>query len=253
MSNIEVTTKNDVLVVDSRLIAEDLGIEHHTFTKTLNKYLDLIESNLGVVRFEVDKPSEGSQGGRPEKYALLTEPQATLLMTFSKNTEQVINCKINLVSAFEKAKQIIRTVIPQQSEEIKQLMLQNQVLDKQLKLRELDNTMLTLHGKQVVLALRGYDQSIVEVEKPILEVIDNRTGDRRQGMTTKQLNEYLKQQTGTCFKSGSQIKQILERKAPELLSSVQRPVMQDWVLKEHIEQAIEILKKQPRQMLLGEG
>jgi len=51
-------------------------------------------------------------------------------------------------------------VIPQQNEEIELLNKQIEVLDKQLKLRELDNTMLTLHGKQVVLALRGYEQPL---------------------------------------------------------------------------------------------
>jgi hypothetical protein len=163
-----------------------------------------------------------------------------------------VDCKIKLICAFEKAKEVIKTVIPQQSEEIEMLKMQNSILDKQLKLRELDNSMLIMHGKQTVLVLRGYDQSVVEVEKPILEVIDNRSGDRREGMTTKQLNEYLKQQTGSSFKSGSQIKAILEKEAPELIDIVQRPINQDWVLKENINKALEILKRQPRQLLLGE-
>lgn len=153
----------------------------------------------------------------------------------------------------EKKWKLVKQVNPSFSQEIEFLHAQERILDKQLKLRELDNTMLLLHGKQVTLALRGYDQAIVEVEKPTLEVIDKRSGDRREGMTTKQLNEYLQQQTGNSFKSGSQVKQILEKEAPELLDIVQRPVNQDWVLKENVEKAIEVLKRrQPKQMLLGE-
>jgi phage regulator Rha-like protein len=252
MTNLQVITKGDVLVVDSRIIATELGIEHRALMQTVKKHIEKIEMAFGVITFDLDKPLEGSQGGRPEKYALLTEPQANLLMSFSKNTDQVVDCKIKLICAFEKAKEVIKTVIPQQSEEIEMLKMQNSILDKQLKLRELDNSMLIMHGKQTVLVLRGYDQSVVEVEKPILEVIDNRSGDRREGMTTKQLNEYLKQQTGSSFKSGSQIKAILEKEAPELIDIVQRPINQDWVLKENINKALEILKRQPRQLLLGE-
>lgn len=127
ITKIDVIEQGDVLVVDSRLIANELGVEHHTFLKTLNKYLDRIESKFGVVRFEVDKPSEGSLGGRPEKFALLTESQATTLMTFSKNTEKVIDCKLALVEAFERAKSVIKTVIPQQNDLIRELELRLQL------------------------------------------------------------------------------------------------------------------------------
>jgi phage regulator Rha-like protein len=104
MSNLNVTTQNNTLVVDSRLIAEDLGIEHRALVQTIKKHQSVIEQHFGVVTFEMSKPLEGSQGGRPENIAYLTEDQATLLMSFSRNTEQVINCKVNLVKAFSLAK-----------------------------------------------------------------------------------------------------------------------------------------------------
>lgn len=249
---LNIITKNETLVVDSRLIAQELGIEHRALMQTIKKYLDRLERKSPVT-FEMEVVKRPQGGTYEVTYCYLNESQANLLMTFSRNTEQVLDCKEKLVYSFEKAKEVIKTIIPQQSEEIESLRLQNEILDKQLKLRELDNTMLLLHGKQVTLALRGYDQAIVEVEKPTLEVIDKRSGDRREGMTTKQLNEYLQQQTGNSFKSGSQVKQILEKEAPELLDIVQRPINQDWVLKENVEKAIEVLKRrQPKQMLLGE-
>ena len=104
MTDLTVSEYGDDLVVDSRLVASRLGIEHHSFLKTLNKYLDKIESRFGVVRFEVDKPQESSQGGRPEKYALLNENQILSLMSFSRNTDEVVECKLALVEAFDKAK-----------------------------------------------------------------------------------------------------------------------------------------------------
>ena len=104
MAILDITTQNDTLVVDSRLIAEELGIEHRALMQTIKKHQSIIEQGFGVIAFQMLKPLEGSRGGRPESIAYLTEDQATLLMTFSRNTEQVINCKVNLVKAFAAAK-----------------------------------------------------------------------------------------------------------------------------------------------------
>jgi phage regulator Rha-like protein len=39
MSKLTVENKNEILVVDSRLVAEELGIEHKTLKSTITKYL----------------------------------------------------------------------------------------------------------------------------------------------------------------------------------------------------------------------
>lgn len=93
------------LVVDSRLVAEALGIDHHNFLATLYEYQTEAEQAFGVYLFETDKPKNGSKGGRPTKYVLLTEDQATFLMTLSRNTEAVVKCKTNLIKAFRQAKE----------------------------------------------------------------------------------------------------------------------------------------------------
>lgn len=108
MSAIVVIENNGELVVDSRLVAQDLGIEHESFMETVYEYQGQTEKAFGVLRFETGKPQKGSKGGRPPKYALLTEDQATFLMTLSRNTPEVVLCKINLVKAFSKAKELLR-------------------------------------------------------------------------------------------------------------------------------------------------
>lgn len=108
MSDLSVSEYNDgELVVDSRLIAEDLGIEHESFIKTVDTYKTVVEEAFGVIRFEIGKPSKGSKGGRPERWALLSEDQSTLLMSFSRNTTQVVKCKVRLVRAFSEAKKLL--------------------------------------------------------------------------------------------------------------------------------------------------
>ena len=50
MSKLDVTKYDGVLVVDSRLIAQELGIKHKNFLATLNKYIDEIEEDWGQDR-----------------------------------------------------------------------------------------------------------------------------------------------------------------------------------------------------------
>ncbi len=108
MSIIIVVENEGDLVVDSRLIAQDLNIEHRSFMETIKTYESLIEQEFGVLRFQTAKPQEGSKGGRPSEYALLTEDQSTFLMTLSRNTPEVVRCKISLVKAFSKAKELLK-------------------------------------------------------------------------------------------------------------------------------------------------
>lgn len=129
-SLIQVQKIGDQLVVDSRLIAAQLGIEHDTLFKTIEKYSDRLSSK-NQVRFQVEF-RERPQGGKSKvRYAFLDERQATLLMTMSRNTEQVLNCKDALVDAFIEAKQII----PQQQSEIESL-------NKKLEIAKIENDSL---------------------------------------------------------------------------------------------------------------
>jgi phage regulator Rha-like protein len=113
MSNITVVEIAGELVVDSRIIAEQLGIKHKTFLENIRTHKATIEANFGKVPFqtapdsadsevsplETAKPHEDSPGGRPEVFAYLNEAQSTFVMTLSRNTSQVIKCKVGLVEA----------------------------------------------------------------------------------------------------------------------------------------------------------
>ena len=145
------------------------------------------------------------------------------------------------------------TVIPQQSERLKELELQNEVLAKQLELRRLDNTMLTMHGKEAVLALRGKEDQIIETEKPTIEVIDDRHNIKFKGQTLTQIKEYVQQKYGVKFKSGAAIKRFLESKGEGyLVAQTLRSISSDYVPEENLEQVYRLLKSDSRQMLLGE-
>jgi len=89
------------MTVDSRTIAEGCGIEHESALRLLCQHKEAIEQELGIIRFEIGK-IEGR--GRPEKIALLTEDQATALITMFRNTPVVVRFKVALARAFGEAK-----------------------------------------------------------------------------------------------------------------------------------------------------
>jgi phage regulator Rha-like protein len=109
MAEIEVIRRDDVLVVDSRLIAERIGIEHRSFFRNIKKYEKQAEQAFGTVRFEIAPSTmpDGRVNPSPERYALLTEDQATFFMTLSKNTPEVVECKLELVQKFSEAKRLL--------------------------------------------------------------------------------------------------------------------------------------------------
>ena len=89
--------------VDSRLLAKQLGGDHANVFELVTNYRADFEQ-LGVVRFQTEKPLLGSKGGRPERFALLNEDQAYLLLTYRRNTAKVRALKVKLVQAFSNAR-----------------------------------------------------------------------------------------------------------------------------------------------------
>jgi phage regulator Rha-like protein len=114
MSTLSVQDRNGVLVADSRLIALELGIQHKNFLATIEKYNPVMASNpeMQPVAFEARVVKRPQGGTYEERMAWLNEAQATFIMTLSRNTEQVVKCKLALSIAFDKAKKVIQETIP---------------------------------------------------------------------------------------------------------------------------------------------
>lgn len=103
--NIALTTYKGEPRVDSRLLAEQLAVEHAGTIKLVRKYLaDFRE--LGPIGFEIQKGKQLPQGGfaKATEFALLNEDQCYLLLTYSRNTPRARALKINLVKAFREAR-----------------------------------------------------------------------------------------------------------------------------------------------------
>lgn len=103
MSSLTIQTIDSTLVVDSRLIAAELGIEHRALKKTIQTYqVDFEEfGNIDTVSADIIGP------GKPETFYYLNEAQANLSLTYSNNTPIVREAKIKLIKAFEAAKKLL--------------------------------------------------------------------------------------------------------------------------------------------------
>ena len=80
----------------SEVIAECTGVQHHTITRLIQQHRKDFKE-FGILRFEIDE-IKGRQ--QPRKTYHLNEQQATLLMTYLRNTEVVREFKKELVRQF---------------------------------------------------------------------------------------------------------------------------------------------------------
>lgn len=79
----------------SEIIAECAEVQHHTITRLIREHKVDFE-NLGKVGFQI----QAMTSGQHSKNYILNEQQATLLITYLRNTQPVREFKKNLVKAF---------------------------------------------------------------------------------------------------------------------------------------------------------
>lgn len=103
MNEISIVSMCGELRADSRTFAPKMDIRHRQLMDNIRKYQDRFE-RMGVLPFQTEKPLQGSEGGRPQEYALLNEKQAIFLLTLSRNTDAVVDAKEALSIAFYDAR-----------------------------------------------------------------------------------------------------------------------------------------------------
>lgn len=91
-------------LADSRAIAQMLGLDHHSFLDHIAAYQHEIERRFGLVRFEIERDPESLT----EYYALLTENQALIYLSYSQHPRAKA-CKQRIGRAFsDVSEQIVR-------------------------------------------------------------------------------------------------------------------------------------------------
>jgi phage regulator Rha-like protein len=88
--------------IDSISLADQLHQRHESLFKLLKIHQADFDS-LGKVGFQ-RRALEGSRTGQTVRFALLTEDQAYLLLTYTRNTARTRSLKVKLVQAFSAAR-----------------------------------------------------------------------------------------------------------------------------------------------------
>ena len=97
--NFELTLVKNERRADTRLLAKHLGNQHKNVFELVKNYKADFE-HLGKVTFQ----TEALPSGQLEKFALLNEDQAYLLLTYSRNTTKVRALKVKMVKTFAEAR-----------------------------------------------------------------------------------------------------------------------------------------------------
>lgn len=103
------TSMNELVFLDSNkidaipfttsdVIAQFANVKHHAVQQMISKHETSLKT-FGAVAFQMREVNKNG-GVNYEKIYHLTEPQATLLITFLKNTEPVVRFKTELVRQF---------------------------------------------------------------------------------------------------------------------------------------------------------
>jgi phage antirepressor YoqD-like protein len=97
---IPIVNKENLCLVDSRIIANYLGIGHKPLIASIRKHLISIESDFGKVHFEKAPSNTGSK--QKQTVVFLTEDQAIFITTLSRNNVRVVEFKSKLVKSFQR-------------------------------------------------------------------------------------------------------------------------------------------------------
>ncbi|MDD2809279.1 Rha family transcriptional regulator [Rhodoferax sp.] len=101
--DLALTTTTTEARIDSRLLAQGFGNRHKAAMTLIDRYEDRFKAH-GQLTFKKTVGKRKQGGGNAERYALLNEDQAYLLLSLSRNTDTVVTLKSRLVQAFGNAR-----------------------------------------------------------------------------------------------------------------------------------------------------
>ncbi|EJM73366.1 Rha family transcriptional regulator [Pseudomonas sp. GM55] len=90
--------------VDSRVLAKQMGNQHKNTMELIDRYASEIK-RFGLLPFQTEAvKAPGSRGAKHRRFALLNEDQAFFLLALSRNTDQVVELKSDLIVAFRETR-----------------------------------------------------------------------------------------------------------------------------------------------------
>ena len=223
---------------------------YSTKQKAKNRLIDNFESGIDYTINLKVKRVEGNRGGgsvRYEEIRLTVDCFKELGMLAGTEQGKLVR------KYYLECERIVKEVIPAQQDDIWHWKARAMEAEERLiAKKEAVNNMYPAHIAGMILGARV---EVPVVEKPTIEVIDDRHNTRFTGQTLAQINDYLKTRYGIKkFKSGADLKRYLERTGKaDLIAQTLRSIASDYVPEENLEALYEAILQGDRQQFLGEN
>jgi len=163
-------------------MANGFGLKSHT--KYRNNVLEKYESELAELGVLLKRTLENG-----EVVWYLNQAQVNFAGTLARNTDKAVQFKLNLVKAFEIAKQII----PAQNDRLRELELELEILKTRERSVLAASTLVTMHGTELGLTIAGLNVGqLIETTVPTTEVLNPVTGTITEFLSAPQLASEVK-------------------------------------------------------------
>lgn len=147
-------------LASSEALAAGVNHSHESVIKLVRKHQASLE-RFGPIRFEI---RVGKRGGKPVEFALLNEPQSTLLITMMRNTAIVLECKVRLVEEFYR----MRNALSQRAQGLWQQMQSLIAQEVESKIKASFGSRLMLDRKQEIPFFKSEHQRLEAEIQPAL-------------------------------------------------------------------------------------
>lgn len=107
-STVAINQHTNELTTTSLAIAEGTGVQHKNVLELIRKYPDQLE-RFGSLEFKTRVMRGDGRGGQKGQYAILNEPQATLLFSFMRNMPMILEFKVRLVEEFYRMREQLQS------------------------------------------------------------------------------------------------------------------------------------------------
>jgi hypothetical protein len=226
------------------------------------RFEDAIDrAKISLANQELSSTDHITDSGKLDTLATLANPKASEDYKLSRHFCYLIAMngdprKIEIAQAQSYFAIKIReaeTVIPVQNDRIRELELELKVMELRSKESDRQDTRIGLHGLATTLLLEGRSDAVVEIDRPVLEVIDQRNNTSYKGQTLVQIKDFVLKKYGVKLKSGADVKRILEqKKLSGYISQTPRSVLSEYIPEEFCQDAIDAIIGKDRQMMIGE-
>jgi phage regulator Rha-like protein len=155
---IQLTVRDEIVLVSSEIIAQDIGVFHASFYKLIKRYSTELEE-LGILRFEI-RTKTNVVGARNEMFFYyLNKNQARLALALARNSAKVVEYKVKLIKQMEEEERTILNLY----EEVNKLRGDNQrasvnddeFVEMSIELKELKEQIASKRGIQLYLGVHS--------------------------------------------------------------------------------------------------